>query len=647
VCGICGVFSADGVSPADHNAVGAMLAAMVHRGPDNGGVFQASCLSMGMRRLSIIDQSGGDQPLYNEDRSLALIANGEIYNFIELRQSLEQRGHRFSTRSDCETILHLYEEKGADCLYELRGMFAFALWDEKKKTLLLARDRLGEKPLYLHRSGASLWFASELGVLAASGRVRGTVDPVSVHRYLHHQFVPEPSTPIRGVGKLPPAHFMMVTAGRGGALQQSIQRYWSLADVPPVSSDPVVELTETFREISHLIVRSDVPVGIALSGGIDSSAVAALSARHTDTPLHAFCVGYVGSPENDERAQVREFTTQIGLPFHEIELSTDDFVRDFDEMSAWLDEPVADIAGYAYYRVMKQAHESDIRVMLTGLGGDELFWGYPEMHQILAANRKKLTLGSVGRVRGKFERAVTSHPFYHRLRHSTHLPGALRKQMDTCFDLALLRRDYPDELVYELMHGVFRRARVPAKGLYTDAFADQLADDCELITSGYSLHAGCGLPLELNRYLIETWLQSNCLSLSDRLSMRCSVEARLPLLDYKLVELAMAICRDLPVDPNPKAMFKECLKPLVSEELLSRKKRGFEPPWHDWTTALCKARGDELAEGELCRDGILRRSAVENILATFRRTGEPTMFLYELLLLQAWYRSVACKFISR
>jgi asparagine synthase (glutamine-hydrolysing) len=341
-----------------------------------------------MRRLSIIDLTTGWQPLYNEDRTLALICNGEIYNFVELRERLESLGHRFSTNSDCETILHLYEEHGLDCVQHLRGMFAFALYDTQRKRLLLARDRMGEKPLYLYQTNSNLFFASEMKALLASGLVPFELDPNAVNLYFHYQYVPEPLTPLKGVRKLDAACLLTVDI-EDWRIEEKC--YWRMEDAPPLEGDPARHIREQLEVVGEIVIRSDVPVGVALSGGLDSSAIASLAASKYPGTMHAFSIGYPDSPETDERADARALADHLGLPFHDVELSTSEMVSFFPELVSWRDDPIADIAGYGYYSVMKLAREHSVPVVLQGQGGDELFWGYPWVRDAARQTERKVS----------------------------------------------------------------------------------------------------------------------------------------------------------------------------------------------------------------------------------------------------------------
>ncbi|HYP52420.1 MAG TPA: asparagine synthase (glutamine-hydrolyzing), partial [Pyrinomonadaceae bacterium] len=338
--GISGLISRERITPDDAARVAAMSRALVHRGPDGAGEHRAPHVALAARRLSVIDLEGGSQPLYNADRTLSLVANGEIYNHVELRQRLTPLGHRFTTQSDCEAILHAYAEYGLDCVNHLRGMFAFALWDGARRRLVLARDPLGEKPLYLYERDGRLLFASEMKSLLRSGCVPFELDAEAVNLYFHYQYVPEPRTAVKGVRKLDAAHLLVVEVEPWNVREQC---YWRMDDAPPVEGAAPALIREQLETVSEIVVRADVPVGVALSGGLDSSAVAALASRRVKGALHAFSVGYAGQPEGpDERGEAHALARHLGLPFHEVEIETKEVVEFFPELIYWRDDPVAD-----------------------------------------------------------------------------------------------------------------------------------------------------------------------------------------------------------------------------------------------------------------------------------------------------------------
>ncbi len=374
MCGVSGSVSRR--PPPDVHAVARMHDLLAHRGPDGSGSYQDQHVTLMSRRLAIVDPVGGAQPLYSEDRSVVLVANGEIYNDAELRTQLGRQGHQFSTGSDCETIVHLYEELGSACVGRLRGMFAFALWDARRRRLLLARDRMGEKPLYLHVAPDRLLFASELRSILGSGQVPFRLDPDAVTL-----------TPVPGVIKLPPAHTLAVEVD---SWSMRLARYWALADAEPRHGDPVAVLRRELTDVACRVGRSDVPVGVALSGGMDSGLVAALLATERDRQVQAFTVGYTGRPDTDERAEARQLAAWLGIGYHEVELSSGDAVEAFPRVVRSADDPIADMSAFGYDAIARLARAHGVPVLLSGQGSDELFWGYGWVREAL---RRSSTAG--------------------------------------------------------------------------------------------------------------------------------------------------------------------------------------------------------------------------------------------------------------
>lgn len=637
MCGICGIVSQRAITPDDVGRLAAVNRALAHRGPDGDGVYQEPHAALAMRRLSIIDLDGGWQPLYNEDRTLALVANGEIYNFVELRQQLRSQGHRFNTQSDCETILHLYEEYGLDCVHHLRGMFAFALWDGKRQRLLLARDRMGEKPLYLYERDGQLLFASELKALLRSGLVAFELDPPAIDLFFHYQYVPEPMTPIKGVRKLDAAHLLVLDVEPWRVEEKC---YWRMEDAPPLEGDPGSLIREQLEVVSELVVRADVPVGVALSGGLDSSAVAALAARQRPHAIHAFSVGYEGRPlDTDERTQARALAERLGLPFHEIELKTDEVVEFFPELNYWRDDPVADISGHGYYAVMRLAREHGVPVMLQGQGGDELFWGYEVMQQAARESAQKDKLRRQRFLRGPLQYL------------SFDAPGELSRQglSEWARSLGGLRAGWrryqnhraspADQLVYAELSPEFRLARDEGRTLYAARFAEQIRENAatELFTFPYPWHR---VDLTLTRLACATYLRENGITQGDRLSMASSVEMRLPLLDHKLVETIIGLRKtESDIRLPAKAWLKEAVRDLLPAEVLQRPKRGFAPPVAQWQAALFAVYGDSLRNGFLTQSGILKEKVVGHLARGSFPEGEPGL-AFKALVLEQWCRQM-------
>jgi asparagine synthase (glutamine-hydrolysing) len=589
---------------------------------------------MAMRRLSVIDLTGGWQPLYNEDRSIALVANGEIYNFIELRVQLEERGHRFRTGTDCETIIHLYEDYGADCVNHLRGMFVFALWDSRRKRLFLCRDRMGEKPLYLYEGNGQILFASELKALRLSGLVPFELDPMSVDLYFHYQYVPEPATPIKGMRKLPASHFLMIDTSPWRVTQTC---YWRMADAPPIVGNPGELIKAELDEVSKLVIRSDVPVGVALSGGLDSSAIAALSARKYPGTMHAFSVGYPGRPFNDERAEAEDLANHLEIPFHEVELSIGDMVAFFPALVYWRDDPIADISGYGYYAVMKLAKEHGVPVMLQGQGGDELFWGYPWVRQAVYESVQKMNLFKKGResLMGYLQPKLPDAWTFAGLENWMKSLAGLRT------GLQRLRRDAAsplERMVFYDLSRDFQDALVGVGSMYTAEFLE-----CLNGTGAFDLFSfpqpWPQVDILLTSLICQTYLLENGIAQGDRLSMASSVELRLPLLDYRLVELVVGL-RKLEADHRkpPKVWLKDAVKDVLPDWVLNRPKRGFAPPVGAWYQALFAAYGSLLEEGYLVQTGILRPHIARNLSSGPVPRDVVTPLSFKALVLEMWCR---------
>lgn len=636
MCGICGHLSRRELTPDEAERVGAVNQSLSHRGPDGAGAYDDAHISLAMRRLSIIDLEHGWQPLYNEDRTLVLIANGEIYNHIELRRRLERLGHRFSAGSDCETILHLYEEYGLDCVNHLRGMFAFALWDVARRRLVLARDRMGEKPLYLYERDGQLWFASELKALLNFEAVPFELDPEAVDLYFHYQYVPEPKTPLRGVRKLDAAHLLIVDVDDWRITEK---RYWRMEDAPPLDGDPARLIREQLEAASELVTRADVSVGIALSGGLDSSAVAALASKERPGALHAFSVGYGGRPETDERTEAQSLAHQLRLPFHEVEVETREVVEFFPELNYWRDDPIADISGYGYYAVMRLAREHNVPVMLQGQGGDEMFWGYPLLQQAAHESSRKATAQT---------QALPAALQYL----SLHSPENLsRRELITWTrDLGGLRSGWqrlqrdrnapPGQMVFYNLSPDFQAAKGKMHASYDQRFMEQLgaSSATELFTFPQPWRS---IDVSLTELICASYLRGNGVAQGDRLSMASSVEMRLPLLDYKLVETIIGLRKTETDFRLPaKTWLREAVKDVLPSNIINRPKRGFTPPVREWHDAIFSVYGDSLRDGYLTQMGVLSRDAAMNFAAGAFPANATCPLSFKALVLEQWLRQM-------
>jgi asparagine synthase (glutamine-hydrolysing) len=621
MCGIYGILQLDG-SPAPVEALSGMGRVTIHRGPDDEGVHADGPLAFGMRRLSIIDLAGGHQPLSNEAGSLWLVANGEIYNYRELRQELLTKGHRFKTASDCETLLHLYEEYGDDFVQKLNGMYAFALWDARRRRLLLGRDRLGIKPMYLLQDGKRLVFASEAKAILAAPGVRCRIDPGALSSYLALGYVPAPQSIFRGVTKLPPATLLIAESGR---IER--RRYWRL---PTETDGALTEAAwaERVRERLEASVRmqlvSDVPLGAFLSGGIDSASVVAFMSRHSDRPVKTYAIGFAGGAAEayyNELAHAGAVARHFGTDHHEI-LVRPDVASLLPHLLWHMDEPVADSAFVTTYLVSEFARR-DVTVILSGVGGDELFGGY------------RRYLG--GHYQARFDR----------------LPEGLRRTVLALGEALPSDRHSPLLDAMRLAKGFLASAGLPLEERYrsyVEVFGEE--ERAELLCDPVRVPID---PLDeafreaastddLNRMLAvdaATQLPDDLLLLTDRMSMAVSLECRVPLLDHELVELAARIPERVKIRGGKlKHVMKLALQGILPPDILSRKKRGFGAPMGAWLKReLAPLLRELLSEESIKARGLFRHERIAALIAAHEaKRIDGTDRLLALLNLEIWAR---------
>ena len=597
MCGICGVISPNIISEADGSIVKKMNQVLEHRGPDSEGIFSTEHIMLAMRRLSIVDLAGGKQPLFNETRDIAIVCNGEIYNHKQLRRELEALGHQFSSHSDAETIIHAYEEYGIQCLDGLRGMFAFALWDGKREKLLLVRDRMGEKPLYIHCDGAGrLWFSSELRSLTAAMTEPSRLTVEAFNLFLTFQYVPEPVTPIGGVAILPAGHYLEV---KPVEINAQALPYWDLAHAHEDLSDPVAVTEEILDDACRLMGSADVPVAVALSGGIDSSLVAVLTSRYYPGQLHAFTVGYQGRPDTDERGFAATLAKELGIGFTEVELNTKEVVQGFPLLMAAMDTPIGDIAAFGYYSVCQATRKAGYPVLLSGMGGDEFFWGYEWVREAVTRNEAILA--------GK-----PSKPLWWQ---------------------RMLGKKAEPKLDFFGVHPDLHKGDAWSRTLMPKLVRDKLPTGFWLDQA--SLDLSRPVHQAISNLLNRTWLRSNCLALVDRMSMAHSVEVRLPLLDIGLVDRVTGMRNDGLEDwkkPH-KWLLVEALREALPADVLARKKQGFTPPVRDWMNGIVKRHISLIADGALVRQELVDPDQLRGNLKRF-----DLFFLYKLTLLECWVR---------
>ena len=571
--------------------------ALIHRGPDDQGTHMAPGVGIGMRRLSIIDLKTGHQPLANEDGSVWTVFNGEIYNYRELTADLLARGHRFGTASDTETLVHLYEEHGADCVRHLRGMFAFALWDARRRTLLLARDRLGIKPLYYAETTHGLVFGSELKALIASPWVQRDIDPRALAAYLRFGYVPDPLSILKGVVKLPPGHLVLVKEGRAG-LPQCYWKPTSYFDGPAQAVDEAEAESRLWGLLqdavrSHLV--SDVSVGAFLSGGIDSSVVVGLMAREGGVPVKTFSVGY-REQEFDEAPYARRVAEWFGTEHHEL-IATPRDIGLLDDVLVACDEPFADASAIPTYLVARLARQH-VKVVLSGDGGDELFAGYDRY----LVDQRESRLGVLGDLGLGAPLRLASNALPEGVRGKNFLRHFSLPRMGRYLDAISM---FPDRALRDLLE------------------AGVASEDPLLFTE--ALHDSQGLDAlsRLQDFDLRTNLPGDILTKVDRMTMAHSVEARVPLLDHPLVEFACRLPADLRLrGGRTKYLLRRILRGRVPDEVLSRPKRGFGVPIRAWFGKHLPNFFRERLVNSRTLPGIgIRPQAVHSLLDLFEQRG--------------------------
>jgi asparagine synthase (glutamine-hydrolysing) len=619
MCGIAGRFNYDPLRPVDRDVLEAMTDAVAHRGPDAAGYHLGRGIGLGHRRLSIIDLATGDQPLSNEDGTVWTIFNGEIYNFADVRDELTSYGHRFTTSSDTEIIVHGYEQWGERCVDRFRGMFAFAVWDAANRRLLLARDRLGVKPLYYAAmAGRGIVFGSELKSLLEDPDVPRDWQPEAIDAYLTLLYVPAPATIYRGIHKLPAAH---VLVAERGALR--ISRYWDLAFTgdgdAARESAYLDELDALLAESVRLRQVSDVPLGAFLSGGIDSSAVAAYMVDTSDRPPVTISVGF-DHAAYDELAHARCVAGHLGCEFHPRTVTPD--IASLLPKLAWhFDEPFADSSAVPTYYVSKAAREL-VTVALSGDGGDELWAGYARHRVEHWEQRARAALGPAARAAGALAQALPlSLKGARALRHLASRPA--------------------DAYAMKHAYGMFER---DAKSrLYSPDFAGSVRH-ADALAPFRDLYARCRSADPMDRALyvdVHTYMVDDILTKVDRMSMAVSLEAREPLLDHQLLEFAARVPTSLKLrDGRGKYLLRKALDRKIPREILERGKHGFEAPIGEWLRGpLAAMTGDLLCDGRLRDRGLFNDREVAR-LWTEHRDGraDHRHRLWQLVMLELWFR---------
>jgi len=622
MCGIAGKIDFAGV--VDPGLVERMCAAMDHRGPDSRGIWCKDGVSLGMQRLAIIDVAGGDQPIFNEDRSVAVVMNGEIYNFKELREQLLARGHKFSTRSDTEVLVHLYEDHGERLVDRLRGMFAFAIWDVRRRRLLLARDRVGKKPLFVARKGSKVWFASEMMALLQDREICREPNMEAIRAYLTYQYVPDPLSAFVGIEKLPPATVMSVDAHEARSA-----RYWHLDYAAPEPSGSREELEERLRELiwdaTRVRLISEVPLGAFLSGGVDSSAVVAAMADQMSGPVKTFSIGFPDA-KFDELRYARLVADQFSTDHHEFVVEPH-ALEIMPKLARHYGEPFADASAIPSFYLASLTSEH-VTVALNGDGGDESFAGYSRYiandlagHLDWLPRPVQRSMPRLTAVLGEGGRSDSTRARIQRLARSLGMPPHLRYALwmsafqtihDDMFQssfLASVNRWQPGELIGEPWRGSSARSRI-----------DRMLDAD-----------------------VNTYLPGDLLVKMDIATMAYSVEGRSPLLDQDLMEYAAALPPRLKLrGRSGKLLLKSALRGVIPDEILDRPKMGFGVPLVNWFRGELRELPSEMLMGEDSRvHAYVRPDAIARMIAEHQdATDDHSLRLWVLLQLELWHREV-------
>ncbi|MGD0013338.1 MAG: asparagine synthase (glutamine-hydrolyzing) [Bryobacteraceae bacterium] len=624
MCGICGIFFSDRGGHVSADVLSAMNRRIAHRGPDDEGFFVEGNVGLAMRRLSIIDVKSGHQPLANENEDIWIVYNGEIYNHAELKADLEAKGHRYRTRSDTETIVHLYEQYGRDCVSHLRGMFAFVIWDRRKRVLFAARDRLGIKPFYYRWDGKSFLFGSEIKAILAYPNVAAELNRSKLAEYLAFGYLTGPETMFEGIKKLMPGHTLMLEVADDGPAPPNILRYW---DVPPPEPGQrrderewIEECRQRLEETVRMRLMSDVPLGMFLSGGVDSSAIAALIRQTAPGPVETFSVGYREAPFS-ELGYARQVAQTIGTVHHEVIVTRDDFFAALPRLIWHEDEPLAWPSSVSLYFVSKLASER-VKVVLTGEGADELFAGYARYGFYL---RNQRWAGRYRHVPPGLRQRIRNWLAATRL-----LSADQRRKLQHTL---LGRGDSLESLYLDNFYSAFPPSeqeqwlrRGPAASPYAN-FLRYWDSDRPGSLLAHMLYA------DQKTYLVELLMKQ------DQMSMATSIESRVPFLDHLFVEFAARVPDALKIrGRTDKYILKRAVKGLLPRKIVYRKKMGFPTPLRQW---LREPGAASLLDGLRDKQGLLAEyidPAAVALLLERHAAGleDATDRIWRLLNLQLW-----------
>jgi asparagine synthase (glutamine-hydrolysing) len=624
MCGICGKLMLDAEAAVSPALVKAMADTIAHRGPDDEGYYVSGPVGLGFRRLSIIDLQTGHQPISNEDDTVWIVFNGEIYNYQELRDLLLSKGHVFKTRTDTEVIVHLYEEFGPKCLEKLQGMYGLAIWDTKARSLLLARDRVGIKPLYYCLTGKSLVFGSEIKAILADPSVKREIAPELIDRFLTFLYMPGEETLLAGIKKLAPGHYLLIKDGK-----PEVRQYWDLDLVEPSRkislADAEAELQSLLAKTVELHMIADVPVGVLLSGGVDSTAVLSLAVDGTDKKISTFTVGFSGGEVADERPYARLAAERYGTQHYDMTITAKDFAAFIPRYVWHMEEPVCEPPAIAMYYVSKLAR-NHVKVLLSGEGGDEAFAGYSNYRNLVWLERLKQGIPSLNRT---FARGLSfANSLFHSPRVAKYAP--------------LLNDRFP-EYYYSCTSNPYRYSGNRLGETYSTGFASGI-DREHSLEPVRRLQAKVRSRNMLDAMLYidtKTWLPDELLIKADKMTMANSVELRVPLLDHKVLEFATSLPSNYKLNGfKTKYILKKAMAQKIPVEIRDRKKTGFPVPYESWLrNDLKDVVWGVLTDRKTIDRGYFGKNAIEGLLRANASGANYSKEIFSLLNLEIWQRT--------
>ena len=622
MCGICGKLVFNSGQKVATELVDRMMSVISHRGPDGQGKYLSGPVGLGHARLAIIDLSTGDQPMTNEDGTIWLVYNGEIYNFQELREGLIKKGHTFRSTCDTEVIIHLYEEYGVECASHLRGMFAFALWDSRQQALYLARDRVGIKPLYYANTGRAFVFGSEIKSILCDPEVKREVNHEAIHKFLTFMYLPGSDTLFKGIHKLDPGHYLFIKDGK-----VRCEQYWDLRFDATANGKSLAETADELYQFLRRTVKehmmSDVPVGVLLSGGVDSTAILSCAVHETSKKIATFTIGFGGQEFADERPFARLAAERFGSDHHEITISPREF-SDFLPSYVWhMEEPVCEAPAIALYYVSKLASQH-VKVVLSGEGGDEAFGGYQNYRNLMLFERLKRTAGPFNGLLSSVAGALGR------------MNGSVRfKKYAPLFNIPLSSYYY-SRVGTPFSYFNTRRAEL-CTGDFLSA-ADGKAD-VQIVDELFSRVGGQPLLNQMLYVDTKTWLPDDLLVKADKMTMANSLELRVPLLDHLVLEFAARLPVRFKVrGMATKRILKEAFKNEIPQEIINRRKTGLPVPLKKWMRNDLKDYIHEVLLGEKSlHRGYFRKSAIEDLIQSNAVNGSLMKELFSLLTLELWH----------